>query len=54
MYRITSYGMGMTPRVETLPESITEEEAIAIAKDRKADPYFGFSSLTEVRVIEVD
>lgn len=54
VYQITSYGMGITPRVETLPGGITEEQAIAIAKDRKADPYFGFHSLREVRLIEVD
>ncbi len=54
MYQITSYGTGMTPRVDNLQGNITEKEAIQIARDLKADPYFGFASLTEVRIIRVD
>lgn len=51
---ITSYGTSMMPKDESLPESTTEEEAIVIAKEMKADPYAGFACLKEVRMIRFD
>lgn len=52
-YVITYYGTGMSPMQEILPVETTEEEAIAIARKYKADPWKGFSSLMQEREIKI-
>ena len=48
-FQIVSYGYGMTPMIEELPEAFTEAEAVAVAKVIEGDPHRGFSHLREVR-----
>lgn len=52
-FQITYYAYGMTPILEDLPEGTTEEQAIAKAREYAADPHRGFSSLREIRKIDI-
>lgn len=46
-------GTSATISSEYLPKGMTEEQAVAIARDYKNDLWKGFISLQEVREIEV-
>ena len=52
-FQILYAGTSSTITTEYLPVGTTEEQAIAIAQDYKADMWKGFISLREVREIDV-